>query len=286
VKKGKIIVANALRCELRENPAGIDAFNPILSWQLIEQNPSKRNNIQTAYQIIVSSSRKQAEKGIGDIYTSLKITSDFMRYQLEEAGTFMQSSTMYWWSVKVWDKDGIESSWSQPAYWITGLLPDTKWQGQWISAKGAEKYALSYSSARTDFYRDRREYTIPHADLPKPGDLNYSSMVVEKDIALRKKLSSAYIHISGLGFYELSINGEKVGNDKLTPGWSEYKKTVLYDTYDVTSMLQSDKNTLSVLLANGMYNIQLDMERYVKFLNTFGPLKVIAQLQLEYADGT
>lgn len=284
-KKTKVLVPTTLRCELRENPAGVDVVNPVLSWRLMEQDQSKRSNIQTAYQIIISSSADQAKKGIGDIYTSQKVFSDSMKHKLEEAGTFMQSSTMYWWNVKVWDKDGIESFWSQPAYWITGLLPGTDWQAEWISAEGAEKYALSYSSARTDFYRDREEYATPHPDLPKTGDLNYSSMVVEKDVTVQNKLRSAYIHISGLGFYELSINNKKVGDYKLTPGWSEYKKTVLYETYDVTSMLQSGNNTLSVLLGNGMYNIQLDMERYVKFLNTYGPLKVIAQLQLEYTDG-
>lgn len=283
-KNQQLFIPSTLRCEFVENPTSLDITNPVLTWQLLEQETSKRGSEQTAYQILVASSLENAQKGVGDICITKKILSDGMKHQLAEV--VLRSSTKCWWSVRAWNENNQVSSWSQPAYWITGILPGTEWQAQWITAEGAQKYALSYSSARTDFHRERAEYATPHPNLPTSADLNYSSMLAEKEVSIQRKLRNAFIHISGLGQYELTINGKKVGDYKMTPGWTEYKKTVLYDTYEVTSLLKAGNNTLSVLLGNGIYNIQLDMERYVKYLNTYGPLKVIAQLQLEYTDGT
>jgi alpha-L-rhamnosidase len=113
---------------------------------------------------------------------------------------------------------------------------------------------------------------------------NYSSILFRKDFRIKKDLVRAVIFISGLSAYELTINGKKVGNYLFSPGWTDYKKTVLYDTYDVTSLLKAGGNALGIMLGNGMYNIQPDTLRYVKFLNTFGPAKAIARLRLEYAD--
>ncbi|RNL56631.1 family 78 glycoside hydrolase catalytic domain [Pedobacter jejuensis] len=115
---------------------------------------------------------------------------------------------------------------------------------------------------------------------------NYSSMALRKDFQVNKNLLRAVVFISGMSEFELSINGNKVGNDLLAPGWTEYKKTILYNTYDITSKLLSGTNAIGIILGNGMYNIQPDSIRYVKFLNAYGPLKAIAQLRLEYADGS
>ncbi len=129
-----------------------------------------------------------------------------------------------------------------------------------------------------------RHITDGPADLSALPD--YASMLLRKEFEIRKKLVRAVVHISGLSEYELTINGRKVGDFLLTPGWTDYRKTVLYDTYDVTVLLHSSANAIGIMLGNGMYNIQPHPVRYVKFLNSFGPLKAIARLQLEYADGT
>ncbi|TCD28563.1 alpha-L-rhamnosidase [Pedobacter psychrodurus] len=114
---------------------------------------------------------------------------------------------------------------------------------------------------------------------------NYSSMALRKDFSINKGLVRAVIFISGMSEFELSVNGKKVGEDLLTPGWTDYKKTILYSTYDITDKLKSGSNAIGIILGNGMYNIQPDSIRYVKFLNSYGPLKAIAQIRLEYADG-
>ena len=109
-------------------------------------------------------------------------------------------------------------------------------------------------------------------------------MLLRKEFVVQPSLKRAVVHICGLGHYELNINGKKVGNYLLAPGWTDYRYTALYDSYDVTEMLAEGENAMGLILSNGMYNIQFDSIRYVKFLNSYGPLMAKAQLHLEYSD--
>ena len=278
------ISVTEMQCEYFNSPKGIDVEQPMLSWKLTEIDNTRRGSKQTACQIIISSSSEKAKRGIGDIFLSEKIISGQMRYTLKNL--HLIDGNKYWWNVKVWNEDDVPSLLSSPSYWIMGLLNGDKWNAEWITAAGAEKYAMVPQNPRQDIGR-KRDFPKSLAISADGDTLNYSSLVAEKDVNVKSKLKSAIIHISGLGQYELTINGKKTGDYKLAPGWTNYNKTVLYDTYDVTEQLKKGNNTLSVILSNGMYNIQPDnVERYVKFLNSYGPLKVIAQLKLEYEDGS
>ncbi len=110
------------------------------------------------------------------------------------------------------------------------------------------------------------------------------TLLARREFAVKPALRRAVVHVSGLGHYELSINGRRVGKDLLSPGWTTYGKIVLYDTHDVTALLHEGGNALGVTLGGGMYNVRAG--RYVKFESLFQPLCVIAQLRLEYADGS
>src|SRR3546814_10448040 len=101
-----------------------------------------------------------------------------------------------------------------------------------------------------------------------------------------KPVRHAVISISGLGDYQLSINGRETTASLLNPGWTDYRKTVLYNSYDVTEMLQPGANALGVMLGNGMYNVEGVEDRYKKFVGTFGQLRLIAQLAITYEDGS
>jgi len=166
-----------------------------------------------------------------------------------------------------------------------GLLDASEWKSSWISAAGAENYAHNYVSARSDFNL-RRDLPEMRAYMPRPEMPNFSSMLLRKEFQAERQLVRAVIHVCGLGQYELTINGCRVGDQVLSPGWSDYRKTVLYDSYDVTSYIHAGSNALGLFLSNGMYNIQPDSVRYVKFLLSNGSLKAKAQLRLEYSDGT
>jgi len=86
---------------------------------------------------------------------------------------------------------------------------------------------------------------------------------------------------------ELTLNGAKAGDDLLSPGWSKYDKTCLYDTRDITAQLQSGtNNAIGLILGNSFYNVTAGYGRYVKFQQSFGPLRAIVQIQLDYTNGT
>lgn len=108
---------------------------------------------------------------------------------------------------------------------------------------------------------------------------------MRREFAVKPGLKRAVISICGLGQYEMTINGNQLTETLLNPGWTQYDKTCLYDTYDITSLLNSGQNAVGLLLSNGMYRVKKG-GRYAKFENSFGRLQAIATFQFEYSDGS
>jgi len=236
-----------LSCEQRTNPMGVDVPEPRLGWKL---QSDERGDRQTAYEVIVASNDALLKEGTGDLWDSGKTVSDDTT-RIIYAGKPLKSSQTVFWKVRAWDAGGKASAWSEPTTWTMGILPGTEWRAKWIAA---------------------------------PTDAG--SILLRREFAVKAGLRRATIHICGLGQYELSANGRKVGNDLLSPGWTQYRKTCLYDTLDLTPQLRPGKNAIGIILGNGMYHLAPDPVRYVKFTQSFGPLKAIAQIVLEYADAT
>lgn len=235
-----------LRCEYATEPLGVDSPAPRLFWRL---ESGTRGERQTARQVLVSSTAALLAKNRGDLWDSGKVASD-ASIQVRYSGTPLHSLQQVFWKVRVWDMDGKPSSWSKPATWTMGVLRPEDWAAGWICATSPAPQSLLF----------RREFIV------KPG------------------LRRAVVNVCGLGCYELSLNGRKVGEDLFPPGWSKYDKTCLYETHDVTALLKKGKNAAGLLLGNGMYNVVGG--RYIKFKGSFGPLTAIAQFRLEYADGS
>jgi PelA/Pel-15E family pectate lyase len=242
-----VLVPADLRCEYAVNPLGVDVPQPRLFWKL---ESTIRGQRQSAYQILVASSSEILTKDKGDLWNTKKVRSDKTTHILYK-GRALKSSQQAFWKVRVWDKDGKASSWSQTASWIMGLLKVADWQAKWITANRSDK-----------------------DPLPNFG----------KSIRLSEPVKQAIIHICGLGHYELSINGRRVGDYQMDPGWTNYRKTCLYSSYDVTSMLEPGDNCIAVMLGNGMYNVPGG--RYTKFKGTFGPPKLICQIHVTFVDGS
>lgn len=108
--------------------------------------------------------------------------------------------------------------------------------------------------------------------------------VFKREVVLDKEVREAVVSVCGLGQYELFLNGRKVGDDLLAPGWSNYKKVCLYDTFDLTRQLRSGANELRVMLGNGFFNITGG--RYTKLTGSFGPPMLTLQMRVRFTDGT
>jgi alpha-L-rhamnosidase len=127
----------ALRCEYREDPLGIDALQPRLSWLLESTVPGARGQLQAAYEILAASSEERLSSNQGDLWDTGKVESD-RSTQVAYQGTALISRQRVWWKVRVWDRAGTVSSWSETAFWSMGMLSRADWKGQWIGLDGGE----------------------------------------------------------------------------------------------------------------------------------------------------
>jgi alpha-L-rhamnosidase len=236
-----------LRCDYAADPLGVDAATPRLFWKLESRRPGQH---QTAYQILAASSAQALAHDRGDLWDSGRVASD-ESVQIPYAGAALKSSQAVFWKVRVWDAAGRASAWSRPATWTMGILAAGDWHAQWIGTP----------------------------------DTNTANLLLRREFSVRPGLRRALVHICGLGQYVLSFNGRRAGDAFLSPGWTKYDRTCLYDTLDVTALLRRGPNAAGIALGNGMYNV-VPGGRFAKFKGSFGPQQAIAQLRLEYADGT
>lgn len=245
-----------LRCEMLVNPLGIDVKQPRLNWEITS---IKRNTLQTAYQIIVASSANKLNKNIGDLWDSKKVSS-IESIQNKYLGKTLNSRQGCFWKVKVWTNNG-ESNWSEPAFWTMGLLQPADWKAKWI---GFDK-AFPWDSV-TQFSR-------------------LSARYFRKEFQSNSTIKKATVYMVGLGLYELYLNGQKVGDQVLTPAPTDYRKSVLTNTYDVTNQIKNGANAIATVLGNGRF-FTMRQNYKPKKINTFGYPKMFLQLEIEYADGT
>ncbi|MFB9273850.1 family 78 glycoside hydrolase catalytic domain [Cohnella cellulosilytica] len=243
------LLISTMRTEGRILPLGLDATAPMLGWTFA---PSPSHSLmQTAYRIRVAAREELLTDGKPDVWDSGRRESGCQTAIAYEGGA-LEPRRRYYWQVTVWDEDGNQAE-SPISWWETGLLRDGQWSGRWIgdASGGADGRPLP---------RFRRSFRIG------------------------KPVRQARAYISGLGHYELRLNGGKVGDHELDPGWTEYDKTVLYTTYDITDALAQGENVAAILLGNGFYNVTGG--RYTKFKDSYGAPKCLADLVIEYADGT
>ena len=250
-----------LTCEYMANPVGIDAAGPRLAWAL---ESDQRGQVQTAYQVLAAGSEEALKADRGDLWDSGKVASN-ESINVVYGGKPLASGQGAFWKVRAWDKDGKASPWSEPALWEMGSLRPEDWTGKWICSD------KPLPQRPEDFY----------ADSPAP--------MFRKEFAVTGRVRRARAYVSGLGYYELRINGRKVGDRMLDPAWTSCAKRVLYSTYDLTDLLQEGSNAVGIVVGNGWYNpLPLKMWGRLNLREhlTVGKPRAIVQLDIEYADGT
>ncbi len=257
-----------LRCEYQPHPLAVQTPTPALSWEL---QSARRNVRQTAYRVLVADDAKKLSQNVGNVWDSGKVSAA-ASIQVPYAGQVLQPAHAYYWKVKTWDNQGAESAWSTPAAWQTGLTAPADWHGAaWIAYEQlpADRVATLPVDGKKD------AYTGPNV-LP----------LLRKQFVATKRLTQATLFICGLGQFEAVLNGQKVGDHFLDPGWTKYDRQAQYVAFDVTKQVKAGANVLGVLLGNGFYYVPPVKERYRKLKAAFGYPKLICRLALTYADGT
>lgn len=283
-KQAEGVFVEELTCEYSSLPLGVDQVAPRLSWNIVTET---RNWKQSAYQIIVASDLEKLKKDSGDGWNSGKVIADnniLIRY----AGKPLHSFTTYYWKVKVWDAHGKGSGWSRPASWKMGVLSIADWKGQWIGSDLVLKDYQSALRALPDFGMEPETEIWKKAEeirkLPQPDTA--PAVYIRKEFDIRKKLKRATAFVCGLGLHELYMNGRRVGDEYLNPAYTDYQKTVLYNTYDVTPYIKQGMNGLGVILGNGWYNLIVPHVLRFYAADYIAPPKLLLQLYVEYADGS
>ncbi len=206
----------------------------------------KRNVLQTAYEIRVLA-------GKSTVWSSGRVSSA-QSVQVSYAGGALQSGEWYNWQVRVWDNEDKASAWSAPADFQMGLLNKSDWKAKWISPGFTE------------------------------DSVNRPAVLFRKGFSLAKKVATATAYITSHGMYEAKINGRRVGDAYLTPGWTSYKKRLQYQVYDVTSLLVKGENAVGVSVGNGWYRGFL---AWSGNKNSFGSdASLLFQLAVTYSDGS
>jgi len=249
-----------LSVEYKQQALGIDTPEPMFFWKFKSDD---RKKFQSAFRILVSRDPKLLEKNKADSWDSGK-REGTQSINMEYDGSRLESFSRYYWKIMAWDEAGNRTEWSPVSEFETAILNEREWNASWIGNGKPEP------EKDEDFYME----------IPAP--------LFRKSFFIEGTVKKARLYISGLGYYEAYLNGVKIGDHVLDPGWTNYKKEVLYATYDITSNLRDGENAIGVLLGNGWYN-PLPLGLFRKFnlrkYLTIGQPKLIAHLRIEMNNG-
>ncbi len=207
---------NGLRSEYRVDPLGIDNVHPRLSWKMIDPTAT-RGQKQTAYQVLVATSKEALTQDNADLWNSQKTSSD-QSVNVVYNGEALTTGQQCYWKVRVWDVNGKVSDWSDVAFFTMGLLEADDWKGEWI-------YKADQTKKEHNWYR--------------------------KNFTLKEDAESAYLYVASFGYHEVYVNGQKVTEGVMNPAYSYMKKRLPYLTYDIKDYLQKGDNVIGIWHAAG-----------------------------------
>ncbi|MCW3091961.1 MAG: alpha-L-rhamnosidase [Ferruginibacter sp.] len=250
-----------LTCEYLTNPLGIDLKIPRFGWAFTS---NQRNQFQSGYEIIVGDNLKQVQNGRGNVWSIGKTVSS-QNIQVEYAGSPLKPFTKYYWRIKVFDQDNNASSWSEINWFVIAMLDQNDWKAKWISdgSRNPDK--------DEDYYKEDR--------MP----------LLRKTFSANKKVTAARLYISGLGYYEAFLNGKKIGDHVLDPGFTTYRKQVLYSVYDISSLIKKGDNIAGLMLGSGWWNplpLRIFGRYDLRKIQETGRPCVKAEIHIDYTDGS
>lgn len=249
------------------DPMGVSPGELFFGWKIVS---ARRNLLQSAYQVVVYRENKKTV-----VWDSGKTESD-NSIRVKYAGPELIPGTVYFWKVKVWDSSGKNSGWSKAGRFVTGLMTGKDWSGaKWIGYDAMDPSAGIFPGIHVPGslaeWKDKAsgEHVIP---------------LLRKEFKVKSGLKHALVYVSGMGQYELNLNGKKVGDRFLSPGWTHYDTLCFYNVYDITRKLRTGRNVFGMWLGNGFFNIP--NKGYRKLITAYANPAMILKLELTYHDGS
>lgn len=259
-----------LMVEYDPSPLALDIAKPRFTWIT---NLEGRGQKQTAYRILVASSRELLDADKGDLWDTDRVLSD-QSSQVTYEGLPLAGNKEYYWKVRIEDEKGVLRPFSKTGIFNTGLLSEGDWSAEWIGRGSASEPWSDVEAFADQKVSDAVKQVIPESGSP----------LFRHEFKLEKGVRRARLFVAGLGLYELRLNGKKVGQNVLVPSKTNFRNRVLYDTYDVTSELNSGINALGIMLGNGWFNGQ---KKYWGWqMQWYGSPRVVLQLEIDYSDGS
>jgi alpha-L-rhamnosidase len=282
VKQNTEIKPTDLKCEYLVNPLGIDVLAPRLGWKIKAATNKVFNQKQKAYQILVASTPDKLSEAKADLWNSGKVKSD-ANTQIVYQGNTLTSEQKCYWKVKVWNNENDCTPWSEIAFWSMGLLNKSDWKAKWIGDK-PDLVQKAYKEILDKYDPDK------NTSLKNVRPVPPFSPMLRKNFIVKSSVKDAFLYVSALGYYEIGLNGNKVGDHVLAPEWTDYNKRVQYQIYDVSQNLRIGKNVLSSILGDGWYLGMLGPTKWHKDYPLRGVYgndrRLIAQLVINYTDET
>ena len=244
-----------LRCNNIDNPLGVDSRYPYFSWRC---EPDSLVPPQTGYRILVSAELLELEREDGAIWDSGEVSSD-ASIGIAFDGRSLVSCKRYWWKVRIRNTEEGWGEWSDSAWFETGLLNPEDWSAKWIQ--------------------------VPVPRFPPKQEVSSPAPYIRKSATISEMPVRARAYVSGLGYYEMYVNGRKCGDRVLSPPVSQYDRTVYYDCLDILEHIQSGENVFGTILGNGWYNPNADDAWNFQKAPWRDSPKLLLQIELSYADG-
>lgn len=276
---GTGFAADQLRCEYQERPLAVESSRPRLSWIVQDNRTGAR---QTAYRVLVASSAEKLQEGQADLWDSGKVASD-QSLNIVYAGKPLVSGQRAFWTVKIWDADGAASAYAPASGWEMGVLQPADWHASLIRMKTEPVFS-------NDTVEHWIQYGIGRKATPADRELIENEMKPAPYFRTEFELGAVPRHarlaIAALGYYELYINGKRVGDRVLDPAFQDYERRMYYVVHDVSAYLKPGRNAIGVCLGNTWYDqsaqaFAFTKDKFSTYKQFMGNQGVIVQLDAE-----
>ena len=255
-----------LRCEHRTDVPCVDDPAPRLGWTL---RAGRRGARQSAYRILVAHTEEDVRAERGTLWDSGRVASS-QTVDVAYAGRPLPAASECVWAVQAWDETGAATAWSAPARFRTAL---DGWRAEWIGRDAADDPGIEVPTEETRGHDAARLNLAPCPHL-------------RREFTVGGPIRRALLYATARGLVEMRLNGERVGDAVLAPGWTDYRRRIEYAVHDVTALLREGPNALGAILGDGWYAGYVGFDPKHRAMHYGRAPELLCELHVEHADGS